>query len=320
MSKSADTKTTQSPPTDNDQCFYDNLVECLTSVSQRFPENTAVKSNLQMLKQFSNLKSTCRSQWREFTKDHIADVMCCNAKRVCDVFMASGQPMMTDIKIQDILLNPSVEFQTKDSIWKFLQVLTVLAHNGTETQITKKEIEIYKKASEAARVSAVNDTVRAVTKEEAIAVARENEAAAAAAAVTAPSGTSTNTTTKPKPPDMKQAMETMIESMPKFVKQFNAIMNDKDGDNMFAQMARQFANPGALQPGLEPNLAATAMAQSAPEESVMQEVQQQMVAQGMVNAGTPSLSADEIMKKLKRLEQIESARAKRKKAAAKSGR
>lgn len=102
---------------------------------------------------------------------------------------------------------------------------------------------------------------------------------------------------KPKPGDVIKQITT---AMPEIFKSLNEMMKDGGDDNPMGQMLRQMMNPNQLQTGMAGNVAQNMM--DGDTSSVMQ--------QASLETG---LTTDEILFKLKRLDNFEKARARRQK-------
>lgn len=102
----------------------------------------------------------------------------------------------------------------------------------------------------------------------------------------------------PAKPNPGEVIKSITSAMPEIFKTLNDLMKQGGDDNPLGQMMQQMMNPNQLQPGMAPNLAANMMQQD--PGPVMQQV-----------GAETGYSADEIMKKLARLEVYEKARAKR---------
>lgn len=276
------TQMTEAKQKELDNLFVGHIKTVLQQITERFPENESAKTllgQLAILDFQPSLKRMFREQWREITADHREAIMNRNTEVVVKMFDAVPHEQIKMIGITSLLTSSDVEDETKDSIWEYTKVLTVISHMGTETQINKPTVQ-QQQTPEPAKPKPI---------------APPQMAPAAAAAGAAKAG----------PPNMEQAMKTILDSMPKFVETFNKVMQDDKGDNTFAQLAGQFLNPNQLQTGIAPNLMANMLEQQQGDQpSVMQQVQSQL--------GQSELSAEDIVKKLQRLEKIEAIRAKRK--------
>lgn len=102
-------------------------------------------------------------------------------------------------------------------------------------------------------------------------------------------------------PSGEQIAKGIKEGLPKIMDTFKEIMKTEDGQpNPVADLIKQMMNPNQSQPGVFNNLFANAMEQTPP--SVMEEATTQS-----------GLSAEEIIYRLKRLENLEKSRSARKK-------
>ncbi len=307
-------KTSENAPLKWDDLFYENLLQCLESVSQRFPENTAIIENLSSIKILKGMKHTFRTKWREFSAGHIKEIMTCDSVSVCKIFDECESPILSSLGLSNMLLNPKVEIQTKESIWKFIHVLTTISHAGTDTEIPKDQLAVYNIAAEASLKT--QKQMWEVMQNSATPQAPSTSTSAPADATktaAAPGGATTR-------PNMKETFEAMIDSMPKFMKQFNEMMKDSGEENYLGNLARQFANPGQLQPGFENNIAANVMAAQSPNTTLMDETQRELQQQELKDENGSPVTVEYLLARHKRLEKIEKARAKRQTAGKKSGR
>ena len=273
------TQMTEAKQKELDDLFVGHIKTVLQQITERFPENASAKTllgQLSILDFQPSLKRLFREQWREITSNHREAIMNRNTEVVVKMFDAVPHEQIKMIGITNLLTSTDVEDETKDSIWEYTKVLTVISHMGTETQINKPTIQ-QQQAPEPVKPKPIAP----------------------------PQTPPTTAGGKAGPPNMEQAMKTILDSMPKFVETFNKVMQDDKGDNTFAQLAGQFLNPNQLQTGIAPNLMANMLERQQGEQpSVMQQVQSQL--------GETELSAEDIVKKLQRLEKIEAIRAKRK--------
>ena len=263
-----------------DSEFLINLEAVLNQICARFPDNIQAQNYLALLPFAKKLNNNSvirdmREKWRQFTIAHKTEIALGNVPVICMLFEQSDIKEAQALGLHKILADPNVDEQSKTSLVMYMQVLTHLAHAGTPTDIGAPVFS--------GHLSAVNPIPPPVVSP---------SVAPVAAAVQ-------------QKPDMEKAMKTFLDSVPQLVKTFNKALEDTDGNNMFAQMAKQFINPQQLQPGVANNLAMNLMADKENASSVMQQVQSQM--------GSKSISADEIVAKLQKLERIEALRARKKK-------
>lgn len=269
---------------DLDAYFHDNIEGVLKQIVAKYPTNQSAQQLLNLIPMANldpRLKATFRAEWRDFTKDSRTQIMNNDTEHVKNMFANAPFPQAQALGIQHIISDPNLDEQSRIGIWEYIKLLTVLSHKGTPTEIN---------AVPATPPAPIDPVIRPPAT---------------------PFGNAVTSSPVPKPPakankpDMEKAMKTLIDSMPKMVDTFNKLMKDDDGSNVFAQMAKQFTNPGALQTGVPNNLAMNLMAEQQGSSSVMEQVQQQL-------GGTDELNADDIVAKLKKLERIEALRAKKK--------
>jgi hypothetical protein len=274
-----------------DNLFHENIIAVLEQIVARFPDNEQAKGLLTMAPMANldpRLKSVFRTEWREFTLDSRDTILAQDTDHVCQLFETSNYPQAKAIGIHLILRDPTLDPASRQAIWEYMKLLTVVSHAGTPTAIKAPETQA---KTPAAPITPPKTPVMT---------------GGVPAAVNGASATQ-------QKPDMEKAMKTLLDSMPKMVQTFNNLMKDDDGSNVFAQMAKQFTNPGALQTGVPNNLAMNLMAEQQNAPTMMQQVQEQLaVSSGAATA--PSLTVEDIVSKLEKLERIESLRAKKKQA------
>lgn len=278
---------TQVPPpaplTDAEQYHLDgefckHLKNVALQMYQRFPDNKEIASlngQLPMLDMIPNAKRMFRDLWRDFTVKYREAIMKCDTVAVVKMFEESDVEQVKSVGMDKVLVDPTVEQQTKESLWKYMQILTVLAHKGHPTEIKVK--------SAGASASPVAPSPKPIAPPDIVESAK-------------PSGSSSQA---PKP-DMEQMIKTALDAAPKVIETLNKVMKDDDGDNVVGQMLRQFMNPGALQTGIAPNMAANAM-DMASNESVMQAVQTEL----------GQMDPEEVVRQLKQYQRLKELKAKR---------
>ena len=273
------------PLTDAEQYHLDgefcrHLKNVALQMYQRFPENKEIASlngQIPMLDMIPNAKRMFRDLWRDFTVNYRESIMKCETEPVVKMFEESDVQQVKSIGMDKVLMDPNVEQQTKDSLWKYMQILTVLAHKGHPTEIKVKTAE---------------GTMEA--KPTPIAPPDIESAATRVSAPPAAPGQ------QPPKPDMEQMIKTALDAAPKVIETLNKVMKDDDGENVVGQMLRQFMNPGALQTGLAPNMAANAM-DMASNESVMQAVQSEL----------GQMDPEDVVRQLKQYQRLKELKAKR---------
>lgn len=263
------------------QEFHDILQEFLTNLAQRFPERTGISEAKAMNGIFSDLSSQVekRSTWAKFSLPILPAIMNSMTFPVTSAIIREGaeNPLIKRMGIDTILCDLSIDPETKQSVWKYLQVLTVIAHQGTDVVIPETTNPVVGPESALSTIPVpVTPTPAPV--------------AAPVAAVAASSST----------PDFAKIAEGLADSLPKVMEAFTRVMEKDGGNNPMAQMMKQFMNPNQLQPGFLNNVAATMM-QSDIDPGVMGTVQQET-----------GVSAEDIMAKLQKLDRLEKAHAKRK--------
>ncbi len=268
------------------QEFHDILQEFLTNLAQRFPERSGISQAKAMNAIFSDPTSQAekRSTWAKFSLPILSAIMNSATFPVTSTITREGaeNPLIKSMGIDVILCDISVDAETKASVWKYLQVLTVISHQGTSVVIP----EVTKPVAPVVGPESVLSTIPIPVTPAAPAPV----AVAPVAAVAASSST----------PDFAKIAEGLADSLPKVMEAFTRVMEKDGGNNPMAQMMKQFMNPNQLQPGFLNNVAATMM-QSDIDPGVMGTVQQET-----------GVSADDIMAKLAKLDRLEKAHAKRK--------
>jgi hypothetical protein len=248
-----------------EKVFIDVLVEFLTNVSAVFPNNSGCKAGLQWL---AILPETTHimivENWHEMTSPIVEDIKKKNAEVVANAIDTSSNTVLSKINAKEIMACKDED--VIDSIWQYISTLTAICNTIMKNKKTGAVAPPpgFGSPQAAATATAVKPAVPPATK--------------------------------PQATDVVKGITTAI---PEIFKSLNEIMKDKSDANPLGQMLHQMMNPGALQPGVAPNLAAN-MFDSSP--NVMQQV-----------SAETGLQTEEIIAKLQRLEMFERARAKRKK-------
>lgn len=113
------------------------------------------------------------------------------------------------------------------------------------------------------------------------------------AAPTAPTGQG------PPKIDFKQAIQSFTTALPEVVKQINEVLKSGDGDNPLGEMIKGFMNPDAAHADLYANIASSMRGSG--DDTIMESA-----------SAASGLTVEEIQEKLKRLETLEKASAKKK--------
>lgn len=107
--------------------------------------------------------------------------------------------------------------------------------------------------------------------------------------------------TPPPKIDIKEAINSFTTALPTVIKQINeAMKSNEDGENPLADLIKGFMNPNEAHSGLFANMAAAA--NSGGDDTLLESA-----------AASSGLSVEEIQNRLKRLEKLEKAAAKKKK-------
>ena len=262
------------------QEFHDVLNEFLANLAKRFPERTGITEAAAMNNIFSDasMQAEKRRTWAKFSLPILPAIMSGVTHVVCATIAHEGidNPLVKRMGIDTVLADVSIDAATKQSVWKYLQVLTVISHQGTGVSIP----------------DAITSTP----------VGPESIQSPVPIAPIIPATVSTTVAPSSSTPDFAKIAEGFADSLPKVMEAFSRVMEKDGGNNPMAQMMKQFMNPNQLQPGFLNNVAATMM-QSDIDPGVMGAVQQETGG---------GLSADEIMAKLQKLDRLEKAHAKRK--------
>lgn len=273
----------------HDKAFNTMLTEFLTNLSTRFPSNGGI-SKAKLFATLMNDNATCamkRKAWGEFSEPIIGDIMAEKLQPVLDMVVTAGNPVLTSMDLGAIMNDETIDNSTKLNIWKYIQLLSVIAHQDTGVEVPKKQQPIVD-TNTMSGPSVLNEStpLQQVTPVQSVQPIQQIQ--------------------QPKPatpaatPDIGKVIEGFADNLPKVMESFQKIMKQNNGDNPVAQMYNQFMNPNQSQPGVMNNLAANYM--EGEGTNVMADIQQQMAG----------MSAQDISNKLKKLERIESARSKRK--------
>jgi hypothetical protein len=271
--------------------FYNVLVEFTGNITTAFPANQGAKmahNMLQMVGSMPQAHPEMVKMWYELSQPVIEDVKNKNPEPVAKALDNCPNTFIANINSTSILCNDEVSKENKESMWKFLQTLTALS------QMVYPTLEDPSKPAPELPASAV----RPVSTPPAAAV----PPIASVDTVVPPTPPPTPVPqqqaqqAKTKPADVVKSITT---AMPEIFKSLNELMKNPGDDNPLGSMLRQMMDPNALQTGMAPNVGANLM-QRDPGPAMAQV------------AGETGMGADEIMKKLARLELYEKARAKRK--------
>lgn len=299
----------QGTPTNNntgpdvDHAFHEHLSTILAKMGQRFPERQDLATiNSQLLPMVSMVpggKNKLRSTWRDLTKEYRDSIMNRHLDRITVMFESSDHDMLKTIGIHQILVDPNVEHLTKESLWLYLQLLTVLAHEGHETSIELSEDDLkrlqFMKSPQQAAPPAQSMTPPPLAPPQVPPPVAPPQVPAAQPPA--------------QKPNMEEMIKTALDAAPKIIETFNKVLKDDDGNNVVAQMIKQFTNPNALQPGLEANLMANVLESQQGGSSVMSTTQDDLLR--VVQQQVGNLSANEVVERLKKLERLEKLREKR---------
>lgn len=271
----------------HDAAFNSMLTEFLTHLAARFPDNSGI-SQAKLLGTMMNDSASAkmkREMWGSFSEPVLDAIMQEDVSPLSAALKSAGNPLISSMGIDQILNDASVDDATKASMWQYVQLLSVIAHQDTGVKVPRKAPKT--EGAMAGPSLLATPVVAAAPATPAAPVV----APAAAAPVVAPAAAA---------PDVAKVVEGFAAAMPKLMESFNTMMKDNDGDNPMAQMFKQFMNPNQTQPGVMNNLAANYM--EGDTTPMMAQVQEQLAG----------LSIQDIAAKLKRLERIESKHAAKK--------
>lgn len=219
------------------------------------------------------LSQMVMAKWRAGTIAYRDRLMRFDVAAVAECTRSPEMQAAASLQVDRLLQDDATDAATKTELWKHIQVLTVLAHAGTDTAITME-------AQGDAPPPQNSCTPLTVTEP----------------LPPPPAATETTKAAPPARPDFKSVMNDFIESLPKFAKNLDSILKDEDSE--VAKLARSFLDPQSLQAGVLPNLAQSMAAGAggggAPP-AALREAQREM----------GGLSSDEIVRRLRRLENIE---------------
>lgn len=264
---------------EHDNAFAATLSEFLKHLASRFPDRpslgqTASMADMMLLTPMG--ASLARKTWADSSATIVDQIMARDLQAVLQAQKAMGG-MVSSLPLEEIMTSQDVDQQTKDSLWQYFQVLTVIAHQDSGVSVPAMPTTTISMPS-----SPASPAVGATS-----AAAPVSAAPASAAPATA------------QGPDVDKMVDGFTKALPKVSLAVKKLMDDED--NPMGQMIRQMLNPGQVQPGVANNLAAAYLQE--PPPSVMEEVQEQMGEE---------ISAAELVEKLKRLERFEKMREKRK--------
>lgn len=274
----------------HDQTFNAMLTEFLGWLAGRFPANSGI-AQAKMFGTMMNDPSSCamkREGWGGFSEPVLSAIMARDVTPLSAALDAADNPIIKSMGLAEILADTTIDADTKTHLWRYVQMLSVIAHEDTGVAVPARAAE------PATAPPSEMSPVAAITPVAAVAPIVPAVAAGATGAVAAAPA--------PAVPDVSKVIEGFAAAMPKVMESFNTMLKDNDGDNPMAQMFQQFMNPNQVQPGVMNNLAANYM-ESGDAAPVMAQVQQQLAG----------MSAQEIAAKLRRLERIESKHASKRK-------
>lgn len=258
--------------------FFNVLQEFIANLVHHFPENEGAKSANSMIPLFSTVDSAhvaMVKMWYDQSSPILEEIKNKNPEPVAHALDNAPNPIIAGINTKSILCNSNVSDENKESVWKYIQTLTALSQM------------IYPK---------LNDKTEKLTGE--LPVISETVPAPVTTPAPVPTPTPAVNTAPPAKPKPAEVIKSITSAMPEIFKSINDLMKQGGDDNPLGQMMSQMMNPNQMQSGLAPNLAANMMDND--PGPVMQQV-----------SSETGLDAQDILKKLKRLELYEKARAKR---------
>lgn len=260
----------------HDAMFCKHMTTVAQQMHARFPDKQEVATlvgQLPMLDMVPQMKHMLRSGWRDFTKDYREDIMHRRLEPVTKMFETTDVAQAKMIGVHEVLADPSVEPETKESLWRYLQLLTIISHADAPTAITTEPEPDQRPTP--------------------IAPPQSFTAQAPPAAPGATGATPAAPAAEQKF-DLEKVIKTVLDSAPKAIETFNKVMEDDSEKNVIGQLFRQFANPGGTHPGMAGNLAAHVIDEKFGGASVMETVQEEL----------GDLSPDEIVKRLQEYESL----------------
>ena len=278
-----------------EKVFIDVMVEFLTNISSAFPENNGCKEGLKwldILPESTHIRIV--ENWYEMTTPILDDIKNKNCEVVANAIDTSTNTVLSKINAKEIMACEDQD--TIDSIWQYISTLTAICNT-----IMKNKSKVVPPTSPISPVASSNTVVPTGS----ISPPPGFPAQPVSSPVVPPPvrvpvpvvpPKTSAVPTKPQPADVVKGITTAI---PEIFKSLNEIMKDKSDANPLGQMLHQMMNPGALQPGVAPNLAANMFDSSS---NVMQQV-----------SAETGLQTEDIIAKLKKLEMYEKARARKKK-------
>lgn len=263
----------QAPQADSahhDAMFCKHMTTVAQQMHARFPEKQEVATllgQLPMLDMVPQMKHMLRAGWRDFTKDYREDIMNRRIEPVTKMFETTDVTQAKMIGVHEVLVDPTVEMETKESLWRYLQLLTIISHADAPT-----------------------------------AIAAQPETEQRPTPIAPPQSFSAQTQAPPPAPaptenqkfDLEKVIKTVLDSAPKAIETFNKVMEDDSEKNVVGQLFRQFANPSSAHTGVAGNLAAQAIEEKFGSTSVMETVQKEI----------GDLPPSEIVKRLQEFESL----------------
>lgn len=245
--------------------FYMVLVDFVSALSIRFPENEGVK----MAKMGLGLANTSSghtmimSKWKELTLPLIEDIKKKNNQVIGNAMDSCDVSILADIQAgKSMLMSTEVDEDTKEKIWKFIHLLTSIAHGQNIVPVPPAA----------------------------------TPPPTPAPVMPAPGAT------PPAVPSGNQIAKGIKEGLPQIIEAFQEVMKGEEGKpNPVGDFIKMMMNPNQKPgPGLANNIFANLMEET--PSSVMDQAAEQS-----------GLTADEIVYRLQRLENLEKSRQARKK-------
>jgi len=266
---------------DKVHAFSDTLEEFLRSLVTRFPENNGIKEAIMLNSMFidpGSMETKCDS-WAIFSLPIINDIMSENTEMVVKAITKESQrnAVIKKLNIAFVLSDETIDTETKMGVWRYLHILTTIAHMNTGVEVPPRKRPVQISESKASLTSTTNST------------------------------NSSSTTVPQTPPilqggpDFGKIAEGFADSLPKVIDAFSKVLEKDGGNNPIANMVKQFMNPNQLQPGFMNNVAANMLESDL--DPVMEQVRQQIGS---------NISAVDVLHKLQKLERLEKSHQKRK--------
>mmetsp|Transcript_1815 Transcript_1815/g.2890 ORF Transcript_1815/g.2890 Transcript_1815/m.2890 type:complete len:145 (+) Transcript_1815:973-1407(+) len=102
------------------------------NLSQRFPEKASVlsaKASLDSLPNNTMVANFLAKGWYDFIAPHATAVHTKDTEKICTAFDTCPIETIKDLDLRGVMTSDDVDPETKESIWKYLHLLTVMAQD-----------------------------------------------------------------------------------------------------------------------------------------------------------------------------------------------